>query len=85
MSKTKSESAAIEVGKPIRIDGATRAEVADKLKALKAQAKGMKAQGGFIEYGNTKRSEFSYLYFRHHCREIQGNRNGDWMHSDAHK
>ena len=50
MSKTKSESAAIEVGKPIRIDGATRAEVADKLKTLKAQAKGMKAQGGFIEY-----------------------------------
>lgn len=50
MSKTKSESAAIEVGKPIRIDGATRAEVVDKLKALKAQAKGMKAQGGFIEY-----------------------------------
>lgn len=50
MSKTKSESAAIEVGKPIRIDGATRAEVADKLKALKAQADGMKAQGGFIEY-----------------------------------
>ena len=50
MSKTKSESAAIEVGKPIRIDGATRTEVADKLKALKAQAKGMKAQGGFIEF-----------------------------------
>ena len=50
MSKTKSESAAIEVGKPIRVDGATRAEVADKLKELKAQAKGMKAQGGFIEY-----------------------------------
>ena len=50
MNKTKSESAAIEVGKPIRIDGATRAEVADKLKALKAQSKGMKAQGGFIEY-----------------------------------
>ena len=50
MSKTKSESAAIEVGTPIRIDGATRAEVSDKLKALKAQAKGMKAQGGFIEY-----------------------------------
>ena len=50
MSKTKSESAAIEVGTPIRIDGATRTEVSDKLKALKAQAKGMKAQGGFIEY-----------------------------------
>jgi hypothetical protein len=50
MSKTKSESAAIEVGKPIRIDGATRTEVADKLKELKSQAKGMKAQGGFIEF-----------------------------------
>lgn len=52
MSKTKSESAAIEVGKPIRIDGATRAEVADKLKALKAQAAAdkLKAQGGFIEF-----------------------------------
>lgn len=52
MSKTKSESAAIEVGNPIRIDGATRAEVADKLKALKAQAAAdkLKAQGGFIEF-----------------------------------
>lgn len=52
MSKTKSESAAIEVGKPIRIDGATRAEVAEKLKELKAQAADdkLKAQGGFIEF-----------------------------------
>lgn len=52
MSKTKSESAAIEVGNPIRIDGATRTEVADKLKALKAQAAAdkLKAQGGFIEF-----------------------------------
>ena len=52
MSKTKSESAAIEVGKPIRIDGATRTEVADKLKARKAQAAAdkLKAQGGFIEF-----------------------------------
>ena len=52
MSKTKSESAAIEVGIPIRIDGATRTEVADKLKELKAQtaADKLKAQGGFIEY-----------------------------------
>lgn len=52
MSKTKSESAAIEVGKPIRIDGATRAEVADKLKELKVQAAAdkLKAQGGFIEF-----------------------------------
>ena len=52
MSKTKSESAAIEVGKPIRIDGATRAEVADKLKELKSQAAAdkLKAQGGFIEF-----------------------------------
>lgn len=52
MSKTKSESAAIEVGTPIRIDGATRAEVSDKLKALKSQASAdkLKAQGGFIEF-----------------------------------
>lgn len=52
MSKTKSESATIEVGKPIRIDGATRTEVADKLKELKAQAAAdkLKAQGGFIEF-----------------------------------
>lgn len=52
MSKTKSESAAIEVSIPIRIDGATRTEVADKLKELKAQAAAdkLKAQGGFIEF-----------------------------------
>jgi hypothetical protein len=50
MSKTKSESPAIEVGKPIKVDGATRAEVADKLRALRQQAEGMAAQGGFIEY-----------------------------------
>lgn len=52
MSKTKSESAAIEVGNPVRIDGATRTEVADKLKELKAQAAAdkLKAQGGFIEF-----------------------------------
>ena len=52
MSKTKNEPPAIEVGKPIRIDGATRTEVADKLKELKAQAAAdkLKAQGGFIEF-----------------------------------
>ena len=52
MSKTKNETPAIEVGKTIRIDGATRAEVADKLKELKAQAAADKlnAEGGFIEF-----------------------------------
>ena len=52
MSKTKNDIPAIEVGKPIKVDGITRAEVADKLKALKEQAAAdkPKAQGGFIEY-----------------------------------
>jgi len=52
MSKTKNDIPAIEVGKPIKVDGITRAEVADKLKALKEQAAAdkLKAKGGFIEY-----------------------------------
>ena len=52
MSKTKNDIPAIEVGKPIKVYGITRAEVADKLKALKEQAAAdkLKAQGGFIEY-----------------------------------
>ena len=52
MSKTKNETPAIEVGSSIMIDGTTRAEVADKLKALKEQvaADKLKAEGGFIEY-----------------------------------
>jgi hypothetical protein len=52
MSKTKNETPTIEVGSPIMIDGTTRAEVADKLKALKEQvaADKLKAEGGFIEY-----------------------------------
>ena len=52
MSKTKNDIPAIEVGKPIKVDGITRAEVADKLKALKEQAAAdkLKALGGFIEY-----------------------------------
>ena len=50
MSKTKNDIPAIEVGKPIKVEGTTRAEVCGKLKALKAQADGMKAHGGFIEY-----------------------------------
>jgi hypothetical protein len=55
MSKTKSESPAIEVGKPIKVDGATRAEVADKLKALRQQAEELTVQGGFIEYDGGER------------------------------
>ena len=50
MSKTKNNAPAIKVGNPIKVEGTTRAEVADKLKTLKAQADGMRAQGGFIEY-----------------------------------
>ena len=50
MSKTKNDIPAIEVGKPIKVEGTTRAEVEGKLKTLKAQADGMKAQGGFIEF-----------------------------------
>ena len=49
MSK-KTETPAIEVGKPIKVEAATRAEVADKLQALRKQTDGLKAQGGFIEY-----------------------------------
>ena len=56
MSK-KNDTPAIEVGKPIIVDGTTRVEVTDKLKALKAQAKGMNAQGGFIEFDG--RDKFS--------------------------
>ena len=55
MSKKKSESPAIEVGKPIKVDGATRSEVADKLKALRQQAEGLTVQGGFIEYDGGER------------------------------
>ena len=67
MSKTKSESAAIEVGKPIRIDGATRAEVADKLKALKAQAAAdkLKAQGGFIEFDGGDKFSAVITFVKH--------------------
>lgn len=49
MSKTN-DSPAIKVGTPIKVEAATRAEAAAKLKALKEQAKGLKAQGGFIEF-----------------------------------
>lgn len=51
MSK-KNETPAIEVGTPIRIDGTTRAEVANKLKELKAKAAAdkLEAQGGFIAF-----------------------------------
>jgi hypothetical protein len=43
------------VGKPIKVDGATRAEVADKLKALRQQAEELTVQGGFIEYDGGER------------------------------
>jgi hypothetical protein len=50
MSKTKTDTPAIEVGKPIKIEAATRADVAKQLQALRKQADGLNAQGGFIEY-----------------------------------
>ena len=50
MSKKNTETPAIEVGKPIKVEAATRAEVAEKLKALRLEADGLKPQGGFIEY-----------------------------------
>jgi len=52
MSKTKDETPilAFEVGKPIKVEAATREEVAEKLKALRNDAEGLNAQGGFIEY-----------------------------------
>ena len=50
MSKTKTDTPAIEVGKTIKVEAATREEVAKQLQALRKQADGLKAQGGFIEY-----------------------------------
>lgn len=56
MSK-KNDSPAIEVGKPITIEAASRQEATEKLNALREQAKGLTAQGGFIEYDG--RDKFS--------------------------
>ena len=57
MSKTKNEIPAIEVGKPIRIEAASRQECADKIADLCKQADGLTRDGGFIEYGKTAEGE----------------------------
>ena len=55
MNKTKTETPAFDVGKPIKVEAATREEVAEKLKELRKDAEGMTAQGGFIEYDGGER------------------------------
>lgn len=52
MSKTKSESPAIEVGKPIILEDSSREGLAKQIGELVADAlkQGLKPQGGFIEF-----------------------------------
>mgnify|MGYP003479124796 FL=1 len=57
MSKTKNDIPAIEVGKPIKIEAASREECADQIAELCKQADGMTREGGFIEYGKTAEGE----------------------------
>lgn len=60
MSKTKNEIPAIEVGKPIKIEAASRQECAEKVDELRNQgeADGMTyMEGGFIEYERTAEGE----------------------------
>lgn len=57
MSKTKNNSPAIEVGKPIKIEAASRQECADKIAELCKQADGLTREGGFIEYKPTAEGE----------------------------
>ena len=57
MSKTKNDSPAIEVGKPIKIEGASRQECVDQIAELCKQADGLTREGGFIEYGKTAEGE----------------------------
>ena len=52
MSKTK-DIPAIEVGKPIRIEAASRQECVDQIAELCKQAEGLTREGGFIEYERT--------------------------------
>ena len=59
MSKTK-DIPAIEVGKPIRIEAASRQECAEKVDELRKQgeANGMTyMEGGFVEYARTAEGE----------------------------
>ena len=57
MSKTKNDIPAIEVGKPIRIEGASRQECVDQIAELCKQAEGLTREGGFIEYERTAEGE----------------------------
>ena len=57
MSKTKNDIPAIEVGKPIKIEAASREECADQIAELYKQADGMTHKGGFIEYERTAEGE----------------------------
>ena len=57
MSKTKNDIPAIEVGKPIKIEAASREECADHIAELCKQADGMTHEGGFIEYELTAEGE----------------------------
>ena len=52
MSKTKSDTPAIEVGKPITLEDTSRKGIAKQISELVADgySKGLKSQGGFIEY-----------------------------------
>ena len=49
MSKTKNDIPAIEVGKPIKIEGASRQECVDQIAELCKQADGLTREGGFVE------------------------------------
>ena len=53
MSKTKNDIPAIEVGKPIKIEGDTKQEVIDQIAELCKQADGLTREGGFVEYERT--------------------------------
>lgn len=56
MSKTN-DIPAIEVGKPIKIEAASRQECADQIAELCKQADGLTSEGGFIEYERTAEGE----------------------------
>jgi hypothetical protein len=57
MSMTKNDIPAIEVGKPIKIEAASRKKCADKIAELCKQADGLTREGGFIEYERTAEGE----------------------------
>ena len=57
MSKTKNDIPAIEVGKPIRIEAASRQDCVDQIAEFCQQADGLTREGGFIEYERTAEGE----------------------------